>query len=149
MVAVINSGVVMNKGDPTENQKNKLEKSYENISSWSLYEEDNIEIRKRLEAQKGDPNKVYPFMEKSETEKQIVDQKHQYWRAVYVRLNEGLVNKGDCDGSFDTVEGILFSLPGADVGGTLDFYMSNGGYCDCEVLLNVYSDESKLKKSGF
>ncbi len=99
----------------------------ENTTSWSVFEEDNVEIRKRLEAQKRDPNKVYPFMVKSETEKQIADHKHRFWRAVYVRLNEGLVNKGDCDHSFDTVEQILFSLPGVDVGGTLDFYMNNGG----------------------
>ncbi len=79
------------------------------------------------------------FMQKSDTEKQIVDQKHQYWRAVHFRLNDGLINKGKCDHSFDTVEQILFSLPGVDVGGTLDFYMDNGGYCDCEILFNVYS----------
>lgn len=121
----------------------------ENTTSWSVFEEDNVEIRKRLEAQKRDPNKVYPFLVKSETVKEVVDHNHRFWRAVYVRLNEGLINKGDCDHSFDTVEQILFSLPGVDVGGTLDFYMNNGGYCDCEVLFNVYSDSPKPKKSGY
>ena len=120
MVALIIKGKVMNNNKLTEfkqNQQRKLDSYYENITSLSLFEEDNIEIRKRLdiqkkklEAEKRDPNKVYPFMEKSDTEKQIVDQKHQYWRAVYVRLNEGLVNKGECDHSFDRRIFLLISV---------------------------------------
>ncbi len=139
----------LNKKYKDQNLSPEYLNRYEQSGTWSVFPEDNVEIRKRLDALKRDPNKVYPFMEKSDTEKQIVDQKHRYWKAIYVRLNEGLLNKGECDHSFDTVEQILFSLPGVDVGGTLDFYMSNGGNCDCEVLFNVYSDAPKRKRSGY
>jgi len=76
----------------------------------------------------------------------VIDNKtHRYWRAVYVRLNDGLVGKG-CDHSLDKTEQILLSLPNVDVGETLDFYMEQGGYCDCEVYFNVFSDEPPLRK---
>ena len=78
--------------------------------------------------------------------KEILNKKHPYWRAVYVRLNDGLVKRG-CNHTFDITEQILFSLPNVDVGGTLDLFMESGGYCDCEVFLNVFSDEPKLKKA--
>lgn len=77
---------------------------------------------------------------------EVLHKKHAYWRAVYVRLNDALVENG-CDHSFDHTEQILFSLPEIDVGGTLDFFMENGGYCDCEILFNVFQDEPKLKKA--
>ena len=74
------------------------------------------------------------------------DKKHKFWRALYVRLNEKLVRYG-CDHSLDKTEQILLSLPGVDVGGTLDYFLEMGGYCDCEVYFNVFSDEPPLKKA--
>jgi hypothetical protein len=79
-------------------------------------------------------------------EKQIVDRKHPFWRAVFVRLNDALLAKG-CDHSFDHVEQILFSLPNVDVGGTIDFYLENGWLCNCDVYFHVHKDEPKLKKA--
>jgi hypothetical protein len=133
----------------TTMQKFNAKDHVEKVGTWNVFEEDNVEIRKYLESQKRNPNKVYPFLVKTEAEKEVVDHNHRFWRAVYVRLIEGLVNKGACDHSFDTVEEILFSLPDVDVGGTLDFYMNIGGCCDCEVLFNVYSDTPNRKKSGY
>ena len=78
--------------------------------------------------------------------KEIVDNKHKYWRALYVRLNDGLVKRG-CNHTFDLTEQILFSLPDVDVGGTLEFLMDHGGYCDCEVYMNVFSDEPEPKRA--
>ena len=35
---------------------------------------------------------------------------------------------------------VLTELGGIDIGGTLVFFRRHGGYCDCEVLLNVDLD---------
>ena len=76
---------------------------------------------------------------------EVVDNnKHRYWRAVFVRLHDKLVKYG-CDHSLNKTEQILMSLPGVDVGGTLDFFMKHGGYCDCEVFYNVFANEPDLK----
>ena len=70
--------------------------------------------------------------------KEILNKKHPYWRAVNYRLYIALLNHR-CDHSFDLTEQILFSLPNINVGGTLDFFMEHGGYCDCEVYMNVFN----------
>ena len=41
---------------------------------------------------------------------QIIDKKHPYWRAVYVRLNDGLINY-DCNHTVEITKRILTSLP--------------------------------------
>ena len=82
------------------------------------------------------------------SEKMILDDpSHPYWRAVYVRLNDKLVARGQCDHSLDLTTQILKSLPNVDVGGTLEFYRVHGGYCDCEVYFNVYWNEPDLRKA--
>ena len=37
-------------------------------------------------------------------------------------------------------EAVLTELDGIDIDGTLAFFWRHGGYCDCEVLLNVDPD---------
>jgi hypothetical protein len=80
--------------------------------------------------------------------KEVVDSRHRYWHAVYARLFPTYYEK-DCDHSLDLVTAILYSLPNVDVEGTLDFYRENGGYCDCEVINNVYNEAPELQFSGY
>jgi len=71
-------------------------------------------------------------------EKGVVSTGHPYWKALCIRLNEGLRIYG-CNGSLDIIERILVSLPNVDVGATLDFFIENEGRCDCEILHLMYS----------
>lgn len=80
--------------------------------------------------------------------KQIIDHNHPYWKAVYARL-VSICHEKECSHRFDLVRPILNSLLNIDVEETLDFYRENGGYCDCEVLYNVYRDPPELKLSGY
>lgn len=83
-----------------------------------------------------------------EQKRQVVDQDHPYWRAVYARLFDLYYEKG-CNHNHNIVESILMSLPNVDVNRTIEFYKENGGYCDCEVMYNVYRDGPELEESGY
>jgi len=37
-------------------------------------------------------------------------------------------------------EAVLTELGGIDIDGTLEFFEEHGGYCDCEIMLNVDPD---------
>lgn len=84
--------------------------------------------------------------EEAMKEKEIVNKKHPYWHGLNVRLSHALADKG-CDHSFDLTETILFTLPNVDVGGTLDFFMRKGGFCDCEIYNNVLNAAPRPRKS--
>ncbi len=78
--------------------------------------------------------------------KEIINKRgHKYWNAIGARLYNTLMTKG-CDHSLDITEQILRSLPGVGVGGTLDVFLANGGFCDCEVLYNVIGGKGRLRK---
>lgn len=66
----------------------------------------------------------------------VVTPDHKYWRALNVRLSDQLKAHG-CQGDLRNTEKILKSLPDIDVEETLELYRAVGGYCDCEVLVNV------------
>jgi hypothetical protein len=48
-----------------------------------------------------------------------------------------------CEG-LDAATRILRNM-GADVDASLEYFAENGGYCDCEILLNVDRDEVKAE----
>jgi hypothetical protein len=48
----------------------------------------------------------------------------------------------ECDGTAERAKVILQDMGGFDVAGTLDWFASVGGGCDCEIFLNV--DETAL-----
>ena len=123
--------------------------------TWSVHRDENVEHTKRIEAKKKEAesksiasDNLYSLPEKSDEEKQIVDYNHPYWNAVYARLVPVYNEKG-CSHKFDLVRKILISLQNVDVEETLDFYRENGGYCDCEILYNVYREAPELKVSGY
>ena len=76
-------------------------------------------------------------------EKNILTPKHKYCSALCSRLDQ-MVNthvKGkpvfDCKHDLRHTTKVLRSLPNIDVEGTLEFLKEQGGFCDCEVLMNV------------
>ena len=69
---------------------------------------------------------------------EIVTPDHKYWQAICIRLSDQL-NIHGCQGDLRYTEKILKSLPDMDVEETLELYRTYGGYCDCEVLMNVES----------
>ena len=78
-----------------------------------------------------------------ENKKEIVTHSHKYWNALIYRLENSLlvyqngkwIAKCDCD--LKITRKILKSLPQVDVEGTIEYLQSYGGFCDCEVLMNV------------
>ena len=116
--------------------------------TWSTHKDENVEHTNRINAKKNDRNELSLVGKKENEKKQIIDHQHPYWHAVYARLVPTVNEKG-CSHRFGLVRPILESLPNIDVEETLDFYRINGGYCDCEVLYNVYRDEPELKVSGY
>lgn len=81
--------------------------------------------------------------------KSVLTPDHRYWKALCTRLNEMLIiyiegkPHSKCQHNLRCTTKILKSLPGIDVEETLDLYMELGGFCDCEVLMNVEQDWKK------
>lgn len=53
-----------------------------------------------------------------------------------------------CDGTLKNAHSVLSGMEGVDVDGTLVFFEGNGGFCDCEVLMNVaasYAEEHTVQ----
>jgi hypothetical protein len=65
---------------------------------------------------------------------QILTPNHENWGDfVFLKMN----SKNSCDNTLKGTAAILWDMQGIDVEGTLEYFKSLGGYCDCEVLLNV------------
>jgi hypothetical protein len=74
--------------------------------------------------------------------KEIMDPNHERWDEF---VNEMLKMVEFCDTTHRTTRSILQKMQGIDVDATLEFFESQGGYCDCEVILNVMCDGSPLQ----
>ena len=79
----------------------------------------------RLEALKGD--------RKGQHSIRINDQ----WRICFKWSDGEGKRLFDCKHDLRHTTKILRSLPNIDVEGTLEFLEEHGGFCDCEVLMNV------------
>ena len=64
--------------------------------------------------------------------KEVLTPSHKYWKALCFRLSQS-----QCKHDFRNTEKILKSLPNIDVEESLNLYRELGGFCDCEILLNV------------
>lgn len=74
---------------------------------------------------------------------EILTPRHKYWKAFSYRLDQ-MVNthvggkpQFNCKHDLRNTKKILKSLPKIDIEETLQLYQDLGGYCDCEVLMNV------------
>lgn len=66
--------------------------------------------------------------------KEIMAPIHESWDEF---LNEMFIRFGGCDRTHKTTRAALQEIKGIDVDGTLEFFESQGGICDCEVLSKV------------
>ena len=64
--------------------------------------------------------------------KEVLTPSHKYWRALCTRLSHA-----PCQHDLRNTIKILKSLPNIDVQESLNLYVELGGFCDCEILLNV------------
>ncbi len=71
--------------------------------------------------------------------KEVLTPSHKYWNVLCFRLGQT-----QCQHDLRNTEKILKSLPNIDVEESLNFYRDLGGFCDCEILLNV---EESWKKN--
>lgn len=79
----------------------------------------------------------------------VMTPNHPQWSTFCERLDgpEGIDSRMDDDGDFAwTCDGgrdkskataILQTMSGIDVAASLEYFESRGGYCDCEILLNI------------
>ena len=75
--------------------------------------------------------------------REVLNKKHKYWRGFIARLVGALDEHKNgkrvsfCHHDLRHTRKILVSLPNIDVEGSLEYLQENGGFCDCEVLMNV------------
>jgi hypothetical protein len=64
--------------------------------------------------------------------KEVLIISHPRWEEFYNKLD----SHGMCDGTLTASRSILKSME-MDVENTLEYFKENGGFCDCEVILNL------------
>jgi len=76
---------------------------------------------------------------KPERPLQVMFPHHPDWNEFLDLLFESLGGRipGNCDGSVDKAVAILDKFRGIDVQASIDYLSNHGGYCDCEILVNV------------
>ena len=71
------------------------------------------------------------------TMREILTPKSRRWEAFTERLELALRTVG-CDArGHRHAKSILSLMKGVNIHETIEFFKANGGYCDCEILLNV------------
>jgi len=81
--------------------------------------------------------------ETTECRYEVLTPSHKYWPALRQRLNDVLITyvndkpHSKCQGDLDQTIKILKSLHNIDVEESIILFQEMGGYCDCEVLINV------------
>lgn len=70
------------------------------------------------------------------TSHQVLTPQHPAWNRFAETLYEILENCGGCFGDLRTCNTLLDDSP-FHKEATLAYFEKNGGYCDCEVLINV------------
>jgi Protein of unknown function (DUF2695) len=67
----------------------------------------------------------------------ILTTDHARWGEFIDALSETMSSPGDCNHQDHRRAEAILTKMGADVDGTIAFLESRGGFCDCEILLNV------------
>jgi hypothetical protein len=69
----------------------------------------------------------------------IISHDHPDWDEFIDLLLKSLGGRGrgNCDGRADKTVAILWKFRGIDIGASLEYFSNHGGYCDCEILVNV------------
>lgn len=75
----------------------------------------------------------------------IIDPQHPRWDEFIGKLDSVIRTVRDCDTTNRRSREILTEMGGFDVEASLDYLASEGGYCDCEVFMNVLPREHDRK----
>jgi hypothetical protein len=67
----------------------------------------------------------------------ILSPEHPRWDEFVSRLDLEGEKMGGCDLTHRHSKKVMTEMGGIDVDATLEFFRGHGGYCDCEVLVNV------------
>lgn len=84
----------------------------------------------------------------------IMSLSHKRWNEFYYRLlgpdgcdfrhNEKGIPIWNCANDMSFTINILKTMPEIDIDKSLEYFEENGGYCDCEILLNIDKDKGLL-----
>jgi hypothetical protein len=67
----------------------------------------------------------------------IMSTDHPRWDEFAERLIDCLPGPGFCDHSHRAATQIMAYMGNIDIPASIEFFEERGGYCDCEILLNV------------
>jgi hypothetical protein len=59
-------------------------------------------------------------------------------------LTTNQIKKTECNGDLSITETILKTIFDINVEKTIEIFEENGGYCDCEVMKNIYKKSTSL-----
>ena len=85
---------------------------------------------------------------------EIMTPDHKLWNALKIILNDSLLfyqndrPLSKCLGNMENTRKILELWPGIDVEATIDLFFELGGYCGCEVLMNVKRNWNQKSYEG-
>ena len=76
--------------------------------------------------------------------KKVMTPQHPLWKEFTHRLTDILSANG-CTSKTDRpcANRVLKTMIGVDVDGSLKYFEEHGGYCDCEILMNVEDSASQ------
>jgi len=67
----------------------------------------------------------------------ILNTDNPRWDEFAQRLVDELPGPGCCDHSHRAAKRIMTDMGNINIPASIEFFEENGGYCDCEILLNV------------
>jgi len=72
------------------------------------------------------------------------------WGEFVRRLCSAMDSRGGCAGGTNKENAIaaMREMSGIDIEASLEYFEDHGGYCDCEILLNVDRDWSWMERSN-
>ena len=70
------------------------------------------------------------------------------WEEFCRRLCSAMDSSGGCAGGTnkDNAIAVMREMGGVEIEATLEYFEDHGGYCDCEILLNVDRDWSWMEQ---
>ena len=74
---------------------------------------------------------------------EVMTPESRRWKEFAKRLDRAIAERGCASGTNKrNAEAVMRDMGGIDIEASLDYFEDHGGYCDCEILLNVDRDWS-------
>jgi hypothetical protein len=85
---------------------------------------------------KKNPLAMKDYQAHRDKQNEVMTIESQRWQEFCARLARA-VSPNTCGHDHGEAEKILKEMGNIDVEASIDYFENNGGYCDCEILLNV------------